>query len=62
MYVGVHVQVDYTNEEVLESPSHLTPSPPNSVFVPFRFKPVGKIFSSSYVIHLVRIYSALTEK
>jgi hypothetical protein len=62
MYVGVLVQVGYTHEEGLDSPTHLPPSPPNSVFIPFLFKTVGKIFSSSNVINFVRIYAALTDK
>lgn len=62
MYVGAYVQVGYTREEGLESPTHLPPSPANSVFIPVLFKTVGKIFSSSNVINFVRIYSALAGK
>ena len=62
MYVGVHVQVGYTHEEGLESPTYLPPSPPDSVFILLLFKTVDKIFSSSTVINFVRICAALTEK
>jgi hypothetical protein len=54
--------VGYTREEGLESPTHLPPSPPNSVFILLLFKTVSKIFSSSNVINFVRIYAALTGK
>lgn len=53
MYVGVHLQVGYTHEEALESPTHLPPSHPNSVFILFLLKTAGKIFSSSNVINFV---------
>ena len=62
MYVGVHVKMGYTYEEVLESPIHSPPSPPNSVSIRFLFKILGKILNSLIVINVARISSALTEK